>query len=597
MRKGSTGGGSTRTLGVFEVLYVSVGIGLVVGLGELALLGLLRFALDRRLMYSQSVVWMTPLADVAVLLVAAFLLILVSLAWRRVASLGVVVSTSSFIGLMCLMVVERHFALWAMALLALGAAVQAGRLAAARPDGFLRLARRVAVVLATVFLLTGAGVETGLKVAERRTEAGLVEAAPGASNVIFIILDTVRARTLGLYGYDRETTPNLERLARRGVTFDWAIAPATWTVPSHGTMFSSEWPRDLAPWLSSSTPTPLFPMIAAVMQERGYRTGGFIANWYQLSRASGFGVGFIHYDDHGYSTGQIARCSSMIQWVAQRRLIRKWIGKYETIGRRRAREISGSFLGWLDESRGDRPFFAFLNYLDAHAPYLPPPPFNTMFGPNVSDREPVIVEELNRTIEATPEIVRAETDAYDGSIAFLDAEIGRLFDELERRAVLENTYVIIGSDHGDELGEHGRWGHAASLHEEVVHVPLLIFGPGVPVGLRIDEPASLRDIPATIAAFAGSAAPFHGSSLAGYWGGGPNVGSSLPFSEYNGFYSIYSDGLHYVQRVRDRVESLYDLQQDPLETADLAQVPEMRARLDSIRAFIRKLRPAADSTN
>jgi arylsulfatase A-like enzyme len=317
------------------------------------------------------------------------------------------------------------------------------------------------------------------------------------------------------------------------------------------------------------------------MAQQGYRTGGFIGNWYHIGNESGMGAGFITYDDIGHSIAHVSRGVALVRWSSQQRPIRRLIGLYETLGRRRAPDVSASFLRWASAS-SDHPWFAFLNYMDAHSPYLPPPPFDAMFGTSVAYREPIVIEELNRNVEPTPERVQAELDAYDGGMAYLDDQIGRLFDELERRGMLDNTIVVITSDHGEELGEHGRWGHAYSLYAEIVHVPLLIVGPGVPAGVRVARPASLRSVPATIAELIGTtAAPFPGISLSGHWRGAE--GGDPAFSEFGEYLSLYDDRYHYLVGVFDDQEHLFDHRLDPLELQDLAS-PAM----DSVLAAFRR---------
>jgi arylsulfatase A-like enzyme len=436
-------------------------------------------------------------------------------------------------------------------------------------------------------------VEGGIAFRESRAEAGLPPAREGAPNVLFIILDTVRARTLSLYGYDRETTPNIDRLGDRGVVFDFGISPGTWTVPSHGSMFTGLWPHELGTWWTDPEREPPAETLAQFMSGKGYRTAGFIGNWYHIGAESGMGTGFVHYDDLGRSPAQIVRGSAMIRWLSQRRSVRRVIGLYETLGRRRGHDVSRSFLSWLEDD-GERPWFAFLNYFDAHSPFLPPQPFDAKFGTSVSYREPVVIEELNRAVEPTPAVAQAEMDAYDGGMAWLDDEIGRLFARLEESGALSNTIVIIGSDHGEELGEHGRWGHAYSLYAEIVHVPLLMFGPGVPAASRVARPVSLRNIPATIADLAGlTDPPFPGTTLAAMWSTDSleDEPADAALSEFGRYRSLHEDGYHYLVGVFDDLEHLYDYRVDPLDLHDLAGdadalavLASFRERIDSIAA-------------
>ncbi len=269
------------------------------------------------------------------------------------------------------------------------------------------------------------------------------------------------------------------------------------------------------------------------------------------------------------------------------------IGLYETLGRRDAPRIRGAFLSWVDRE-SDRPFFAFLNYFDAHSPYQPPAPFDSRFGRNVAGREPYVIEELNRSAKVDSGVVQIETDAYDSGIAYLDHEIGLLFEELERRGKLDNTIVIITADHGEELGDHGRWGHAYSLHSELLHVPLLIIAPRGPAGVRVAHPISLRNVPATIADLADlEGSPFPGSSLANHWRAletGAIVEDTV-LSVFGKYRSLYIDGYHYLHGVLDGKEHVYDYMRDPHERENLAGSPGVQALMQSARALLARIAP------
>jgi arylsulfatase A-like enzyme len=182
-------------------------------------------------------------------------------------------------------------------------------------------------------------------------------------------------------------------------------------------------------------------------------------------------------------------------------------------------------------------------------------------------------------------------------MAYLDEQIGLLFDALDARGALENTIVIIGSDHGEELGEHGRWGHAYSTYAEIVHVPLLILAPGAPAAARIATPASLRNIPATIADLARlDNSPFPGISLAAHWraldgGAAPNDTALSVFGKYR---SLYDDQYHYLTGVWDDLEHLYDHRIDPLDENDLASLPEVAAILERFRRDVAAVAPRSN---
>jgi arylsulfatase A-like enzyme len=262
-----------------------------------------------------------------------------------------------------------------------------------------------------------------------------------------------------------------------------------------------------------------------------------------------------------------------VRWLAGRRGFRRVLGLYDSLGRRGAPEISRNFLRWVDANAG-RPYFVFLNYLDAHSPYLPPPPFDRRFGYDVSAREPIVMEELNRVDDPGPEAAAIETAAYDGAIAYLDHEVGRMLRELDRRGTLANTIVVITSDHGEELGEHGAWGHGRSLHAQTVHVPLMLFGPAIPRGLRVTQPTSLRHVAATVGDLAGlDNASFGGQSLARYWSGPGNPPPDTVITELGTQRSVFLGNYHFIDKGGSEGPHLYDVIRDPTEQNDLIAQP------------------------
>ncbi|MGH7657200.1 MAG: sulfatase, partial [Gemmatimonadales bacterium] len=324
--------------------------------------------------------------------------------------------------------------------------------------------------------------------AERRALARLPNASAGAPNILLIILDTVRASSLSLYGYDQPTTPGLDQRAKRGAVFDRALSTTSWTLPSHASMFTGRYPYNFP----ASWEIPLgseFPTLAEVLQEHGYATGGFVANLLYTQRESGLARGFIHYEDFRVSREQLKESTALGQRIYEWQ--GGWVSAKRAYDRKPGEEVSSSFLRWVDQTR-DAPFFAFLNYYDAHVPYRAPQPWRDRFKTGRRDR-----------------------DRYDASIAFLDQEIDGLLEELQARGHLENTIVVLTSDHGELFGEHGLEGHGNGLYDPTLHVPLVIwYPPVVQTGRRIERPVTLRDLPATLLDLAGIANhPLGGTSL------------------------------------------------------------------------------------
>ena len=426
-----------------------------------------------------------------------------------------------------------------------------------------------------------------------------------APNVLLIILDTVRAPSLSLHGYERRTTPNLERLAKAGMLFERAVATDSWTLPSHVSMFTGRYPHEL----SADRKTPLdftYPTLAEVLSARGYLTAGFVANLEYCTSESGLGRGFAHYDDYDVSPGDFILAWSLGNYLSQRPRIRQLVDNWNSLDRKSASQVNSEFLEWLDH-KGSRPFFAFLNYFDAHAPYYPPEPFDTMFGPTTPRDGPVSEKWLHKK-DIPTDVLQAEINAYDSTIAYLDHEVGLLLDELGKRGVLENTVVIVTADHGEEFGEHDVFGHGQSLYLPSLHVPLMILYPGrVPAGKSVAEVVSLRDMVATVMDLANlaSESAFPGKSLARYWKNPPGAHdptSAVAFSELKfagafpqwfpiakgNIQSLVANGYHYIKNGDGR-EELYDWLVDPWEQRDLSgteggrkEMAQFRIQLESI---------------
>jgi arylsulfatase A-like enzyme len=447
----------------------------------------------------------------------------------------------------------------------------------------------------------------------------------GAPNVLLIVLDTVRADRMSFYGSQRSTTPALERLAQRGILFAHARATAPWTLASHASMFSARLPHELAvQWQ-----TPLrgnFPTLAEYLGSNGYATAGFVANTEYCSYDTGLDRGFTHYEDYPPDlqhlrplrtallfTSAWDGASSLGLWLSPSRfqpLLHWLLAPY----RKDAGSINREFVHWLSHrQRPRRPFFAFLNYFDAHAPYLPPEGAGFRFGPGPRTLADfyLLVEDWktidkSRLLPHYQELVR---DSYDNCLSYLDKRLGELFDTLQRRGVLDQTLVIVTADHGEELGEHGLFEHGESLYRPEIHVPLLIVLPARDQFPRVvRETVSLRDLPATIADLAGlvAGAPFSGPSLAGLWrdsspGAAPRVRDvDGAISELSGpnpanpshgrspaargsLVSLAEGDYVYIRNEGDGREQLFNERDDPDELVNLAKFEAMHPRMERLR--------------
>jgi len=396
-----------------------------------------------------------------------------------------------------------------------------------------KLTVRVGQFLAAVFTFTALATQATRFIAERKRPA---TASPsGAPNVLLIILDTVRAASLSAYG-GRASTPTLDSVAATGVAFDRAVSTAPWTLPSHASIFTGLWPHQHgADWrvpLDERSPT-----LAEVLWRQGYLTGGFTANLVFTSREHGLHRGFQVYRDYRRSSGALLRSAALVQTITTSKQLRRLVGFREIMGRKRAEHVNREFLAW-EQRTGNQPWFAFLNYYDAHEPYLPRPHFEGTYSSGLPARRFDyqrfwnVEGGIERWPALTPPEVEAERAAYEETIAGQDADVGALLDDLRRRGVLERTLVVITSDHGELFGEHGMFTHGNSIYWRTLHVPLVIAWPGhVPSGQKVTETVSLRDLAATILglAFPGSPSGLPGNPLP--MAGDTTRAPSLPLSE------------------------------------------------------------------
>lgn len=552
-------------------------------------------------------IWMVPLADAGLFALVAVLLVLGARRWPTLSALPVPVFLFTLLGLYALLrapAVRLHGA--AALVLSIGVAARLAHAALHRPTPWFRRIRRGAYGLTGAVGALCLMLILGTRLAERRALARLADAPADAPNLLLIILDTVRASSLGLYGHERPTTPRLDRIADSGIVFDRATATSPWTLPSIATLFTGRYRSELSvSWRASLDDAA--PTLSEVLAEHGYVTAGFVANLLYSHRQSGLGRGFLHYEDHPVSWGTFFNNSWLLR--AGDRWVRRAFGNHEVPLQKRAEQVNAEFLGWLAATER-RPFFAYLNYFDAHNPYRPPSPFNRRFAD-----APRYWTSPDLTLEVLPEVELA----YDNSLAYLDDQIGRLFDALEATGVLDTTWVIILSDHGEQFGAHGFAGHGNTLYRQLLHVPLIVLPPA---GLRseplrrgrVGEPVTLRDIPATIAELAGIGGrhPFSGESLSTHWAPGveqertgvtpapARTGSPILaqadgrparsplIATRNGpLESLVRGRLHYI-RAGDGGEELYDVVRDPEEAHDLSESAQHRSDL-------RELRTALDS--
>ncbi|WP_237722534.1 sulfatase [Singulisphaera acidiphila] len=615
-----------------RVLLASLWFGLLTGPAELALVLAQKHFRDGTpgfFQMNRQIAWMIPLFHILLFGTLGVLLGLLAGKWSRFSTHRAAFFLG-FVTLLSLSLTARSIHPIASAILACGLAYRAAPRIETSCLKSGRLVLKTFPVLAGV-VIAMVGLSIGRETwTEHRAMASLPHAASGAPNVLFIVMDTVSAQHMSLYGYHRDTTPNLTRLASQGARFEHARSTAPWTLPSHASMFTGRWPHDLSAGYGQPLNTEV-PTLAEALQDRGYATGGFVANTLYCSAETGLNRGFIHYEDHEASASSVLHSTALGQVF-----LKKIVGIATRFARSltqmqgpqnaeiaRPTKVPVPFRPYKDSSRIHRdalrwlakqdghPAFLFLNLFDAHTPYLMPDGCAQHFGRSPENRADYSL--LNTFWETdknrlSPRDVDLARDAYDDCIAHMDAQVGQLFEELERQGTLQNTVVVITSDHGEQFGEHQLFGHASSLYRAEVHVPLLIIAPGrVPAGILVKEPVSLRNLPATVLDLLGqSQAPrFPGTSLAHHWDpstvgvdsitdpvlsevaapakNNPNNGRSPVFR--GSLNSLILDGKVYI-RNGDGHEELYDLEDDPTESHNLASRSEAGPALATIRAAL-----------
>ncbi|MCD6508945.1 MAG: sulfatase [Thermoprotei archaeon] len=397
--------------------------------------------------------------------------------------------------------------------------------------------------------------------------------------VVFIVIDTLRADHLGCYGYDLNTSPNIDKIAREGVLFERAYATDVPTQPSYTSMFTGQ--RGVKTGIVSHSPTedlsPNVPYLSEILASHGYLTAA-VSTLYMMRRW--FARGF-----HYYMNPYAGKPRQLLQQVD-------------------ADDINAMAIPWIRQN-ADKDFFIFIHYWDPHGIYMPPPKeYRYLFyrGKDPTDPNnhsldrlkksvlwPFYKRHLDRIREANNlageitdiEFVKAQ---YDGEIKYVDDKIGELVQLLEELGIIDETLLIITADHGESLGEHEEYFDHATVYEPVIHVPLIIRYHELPKGKRVKDLVQLIDLPYTILKLAGIPIPkeFEGRDLV-----------PIANGEASGYDEVYSNqGLWTAKRAVITKDGwkliktidpgfwecppleLYNLVKDPSETKNLVYEEE-----------------------
>lgn len=601
-----------RSSTLFTNLLVCLWFGILAGLVEaLGLLAFQRINWRRwgpMMHVSWEILWISPLVDCVFFLAIGILLTAIVRLIPRMRALSVIIFVLTYLTVYDWLTLTARLERFACILLAIGVAAAFTRGCASHEQAMRRLWPRTTAWGLVLLALVFAAVQGGKWWHEQRTVAELPPSKPGSPNVVVIVVDTLRADHVSSHGYDRPTTPEIDYLASKGVSFQNAVAPSSWSLPSHASLVTGRYVFEHGvgnvepePWLGwGRNSLGGWPTLGGALERLGYRTGAFSANRTYFSRDLGFGRGFLHFEDYFSSPSDcfvrtlfgrefdriyLKRSEKSLVKRALRRILPAALfdqdaegsGSYEgAFGvRKRAEVVNREVLDWVNRDR-QYPFLVFINYFDVHDPYGGPPNY-----PKPGWRQ------------------KTNIDFYDDGVKYVDDHIRALLDGLQKSGLLNNTLVIVTSDHGESLGQHHLETHGRALYWELVHVPLVIWFPGhVPAGLRISAPVSNAAIPATILNLLGAnwQSTFPAPSLAAAWQPEsqatefPAPLSEIVENKYEGKQDAAADKLiptaasgwmkslvtpQWQLILHQKLGAqLYDWQQDPAELNDQANSPE-----------------------
>jgi len=294
-------------------------------------------------------------------------------------------------------------------------------------------------------------------------------------NLVVIVIDALRKDHLGIYGYKRETSPNIDNFAKKAVVFKNAISQCSWTNPSIASLFSSLCPSVHGVISYDEKKADYFnykiATIAEILKEKGYTTGAFVANHF-INKKLKFNQGFDVFDSIN--------------------------SKYKPL----ASELNEKALKWIAKNK-NKNFFVYMHYMDAHGPYEPPEPYDNFFKSNedrqMSDEEYSKLMFLSVGKEKDNNDLNYYIDKYDGEIRYVDYHIGKIIKKLGEYDLFDNTIVIVTSDHGEAFFEHGFCGHGYSLYNEEIYIPLIVkFPKDIKISEINNDKVGLIDISATM---------------------------------------------------------------------------------------------------
>ena len=307
-----------------------------------------------------------------------------------------------------------------------------------------------------------------------KTQSLIHKICPPNCNVILISIDTLRADHLGIYGYQKEISPNIDSLAREGVVFKNAFAQSSWTLPSHASMFTGRYPQQIGVEIFSDR-LPENSTITEVLRKANYKTAAFTSGTFVNS-------------DHGFSQG-FSEFAEFDDWQD-------------------ANYLTDKAIEWLTINQQEKKFL-FLHYFHVHDPYSPREDSVRTLDPKYSGNLTSFnISQIVKLNKGETKLSRTDLNhiktLYDSEINELDNSLGKFFEQLKKTGLDENTIIIIVGDHGEEFGERGIWAmHAYSLYDELIKIPMIIKIPNLYQGKEVSGLVELVDIPPTILALLG----------------------------------------------------------------------------------------------
>lgn len=415
-----------------------------------------------------------------------------------------------------------------------------------------------------------------------------------APNILLIVLDSVRRDHLSCYGYARETTPNIDRLAEDGLLLERAYSTSCWTIPSHASLFTGQFPSQHQVDLDSQYLNPQTQTMASYLKQHGYRTACISTNNFVAGGVKNLNLGFDLTVDVEGGFFQGSSLPARLIRLGQKSL-RRFL-RHDR-GARTATRLAREWIG-----QGDEPFFLFMNYMDCHLPYrLRRLERYRFVAPNERSRVDAISLDpfavMAGALEWSEENIAGIQALYDGCLNYLDRQVGELVALLKRRGLFEDTLIIITSDHGESFGEHGLFDHQYGLYENLVRVPLVMHLPkGETAGLDREGLFQLADLFPALSHYLENAV--QGVAKEGIFSGHhrqavlaeylvPNLRaferrfSTADVSRFDhGLRAIISDNFKLICR-RDGEKMLFDLRADPQELDNLVHIlPDLAARLE-----------------